>query len=427
MEMTHVLVDKPSVFRLAGSAFEPFMDKIRYYWISKDHIRAMMGKCMLRGVVGCGWDRWSMVHLMYRLVAKGLYDARPGDAVVTNADADEIVHRRTLLRLRHCANGTFAHHLNFVNLWYNFNCMERPHRQMKQSVTIWTEPHWPAMWQWWYGDMLKGIAGSPMTLDGISDIIGLPAGHPAYRHEYVSTHRCRFDCPSIAAAAANPEATRKSCEEARRRLLYEKHFVKNFDIMPECPYKIIKDIGGWSNVHPKQTTVVVPNRTYDLSWRRKSRKYFGYDRDARCMPRPPSAEELAGLLRDNGGWHLSYFGGPAAVLQHSRHKAHRRDHHGLTEAVARQHAQQCSIWLPGAVQAMVTVDWDVTGGARGAGARALLPHHIAANAEHYTCRGWLRRYPQGAAPRTLRPPKALLTPDGRCVPCKSARPCDSVT
>eukprot|EP00662_Eupelagonemidae_sp_cell21_P006927 gene6927-48170_t len=198
----------------------------------------------------------------YRLLGMGMWDAEDGDVVV-------IVHRRTLLRWAHCpaplAPGAHLP-LHFVNLWFNFNCAELPHRVMLKSVWVWRRADWPQLWQW-YGGSDAARAGGTRPLRELARF--LPDGAASRLDDtYRPVHVCRPVCEG-AGAARDPAACRTPvmagyvpgmAGKAQRRK------------MPPCPKKRMDEWG--MRTHKTWATAVVPSDDLIFSYNRDKRRLY---------------------------------------------------------------------------------------------------------------------------------------------------------
>eukprot|EP01065_Artemidia_motanka_P016710 TRINITY_DN20314_c0_g1_i1.p1 TRINITY_DN20314_c0_g1~~TRINITY_DN20314_c0_g1_i1.p1 ORF type:complete len:548 (+),score=154.19 TRINITY_DN20314_c0_g1_i1:65-1708(+) len=385
--LTHRKHPKPSVYRMHSELFSVFADKVRYYFFGKEEVDALVGLCVHRKRISCGWSKWELVRGMYRLISKGLSDADDGDIVVTNCDTDEVVHRHTLVRWKYCALPVLPGsplNLTFANFWYNFNCMERPHRVMQSSAWVWKRELWTQMWQWYAAkdsaERALASTGKPvMRLGSIRRITGLSESDPRNNDTYAAVHLCRPDCKKRNSAACR--RVEAWWERGGRN-----HAPLGGAHSPRCSQS---QQAAWDGAGAKASEVlmatVVPNPDMDVSHMRVIRTFTGYDRGP---DNTATWEEVSGALQP-GGWHLSYFGGVDAMLRHRVRKAHAAESRESGDARKRAEQQVLHCRQP----------WKAKGRAfrslpplEPGRAAALLPHLIGANMEHYKCAGWFRDY-----------------------------------
>eukprot|EP01062_Namystynia_karyoxenos_P016991 TRINITY_DN16251_c2_g1_i1.p1 TRINITY_DN16251_c2_g1~~TRINITY_DN16251_c2_g1_i1.p1 ORF type:complete len:588 (+),score=139.95 TRINITY_DN16251_c2_g1_i1:150-1766(+) len=415
--LTHSMQPKQPVFRALsapGGPLAPFAERVRYLWYDAHAVAGALKACAHvpspLTVPGCEkreGDRWSMVHLMYRVTAAGLWDAADGDVVVLNADCDEVVHRRSLLAWRHCPiPGAPRRHLplRFLNLWYTFNCAERPHREMARSVWVWRRDYWPKLWQWFTGTGKHSAAAArwpwePRPLRTLTGPLGLPpAAAPRLDDLYDPVHACvcaRGLAGNASAAACPP------CAVARERVRRAQQRMRHTGQLSSEDAALVQQHRAG-----KIPAVAVPAAGFSLSHNRDFRSAFvppaagaapSWEEAAAVLPLRAGAGEWDG---GGGGWHLSYFGGAGAVARHNLHKAHRKSVRISGEAAARAATRCENMWESGAIKVRGRpgrMRRELAPLPPGDGGADTLPWLVAANREWYRCRGWFADYAPPAA------------------------------
>eukprot|EP01065_Artemidia_motanka_P015039 TRINITY_DN18923_c0_g1_i4.p1 TRINITY_DN18923_c0_g1~~TRINITY_DN18923_c0_g1_i4.p1 ORF type:complete len:540 (+),score=120.25 TRINITY_DN18923_c0_g1_i4:53-1621(+) len=368
---------------------QPLRAKVRYFFLSQERVRNMTLHCVV-SLPGCRWGKmrpFDLVHFQYRMLSLGMWDAADGDVVVVNGDTDELVHRHTLLRWKHCgapgtvssADGQFVP-LHFVNLWYNLNCLELPHRVMMRSVWLWRKDYWPQMFQW-FGGSSAARAGGRRPLREIGHLLP-PEAASRLSDTYTPVHLCRPVCEKAANAG--------NC----KRVMSSKMAGFTPDMQP-CSKQRMDEWGP--TAHKATAAAIVPADWMSLSNNRDHRRLYQVTTDA---------DGAGDVMSGDAGWHLSYFGGADAIIAHGGKKAHR---HKITPVQADKAIRTCApLWTAGTALPIARVHTARAAAGQVAAGGAVrkerrlvpvrkwaddqLPWFVLQNRRVFECRSWFRQY-----------------------------------